>query len=83
MSLMRYAAPLLAMGLLSACGGDLTCDDPQIYQAALPGDRIVAPDDLSELQSFKEMKIPDVSPQPPRPEGLPCLERPPAYQNQR
>ena len=68
------------MVLLSACGGtDMTCDEPQVYQEAQPGPRLVVPEGLTDLQSFKEMKIPDVSPQQQRPEGSACLERPPAY----
>lgn len=66
---------------LTACGGspDITCDDPQRYQASREGQRIVAPDGLNDLSANSEMKIPDSSPTEPRPPGSPCLDRPPDY----
>jgi uncharacterized lipoprotein len=71
----------LLIGSLSGCGGNknLTCDEPQRYQASQQGERIVAPDGLDELQQGQELAIPPASQQNPRPEGAPCLERPPAY----
>ena len=82
MSIVRVSLLLTVAVLTTGCGNKLTCDEPQRYQASGPGPRIDAPDGMSELQSFKELKIPEASPQTPRPAGLPCLERPPAYQSQ-
>jgi len=83
MRIMRSSILLLLAALTAACGGgSLYCDEPQRYQASNPGPRIDAPDGMSDLQSYKELKIPEASPQQARPEGLPCLERPPAYQSQ-
>jgi len=82
MSIVRVSMLLTVAALTTACGNKLTCDEPERYQASGPGPRIDAPDGMSELQSFKELKIPEASPQTPRPEGSPCLERPPAYQSQ-
>lgn len=66
----------LAAGM-SGCAQNLTCDDPQPYQAAIETDKIAAPDGLDELQEGREMRIPRASPQDPRPPGSPCLDLPP------
>jgi hypothetical protein len=42
------------------------------------GKRIEAPEGLDQLQSDREMTIPDVSPRDPRPADAPCLELPPS-----
>lgn len=78
----RFGLLLTVAAMTGACGGtSITCDEPQVYQASNAGERIVAPEGLSDLQSIKELKIPEPSPQQPRPEGAPCLERPPVYQS--
>jgi hypothetical protein len=65
-----------SMGL-TACGSVETCEEPQFYEAASEGKRIVAPDDLNDLAAYKEMTIPEASPRPPREPGEGCLDRPP------
>lgn len=69
---------LLTLGL-SACGKDvdLTCDDVQTYQLAVAGKRVEVPDDLDPLDPLKEVPLPKASPQPPRPPGSACIDRPP------
>lgn len=79
MTLMRlFILTGILLGL-SACGGsvELTCDEVRIYQLAGQSKRVAAPDDLDELDSLKEMPLPEASPQPVRPAGSPCLDRPP------
>jgi len=64
--------------LLAACGGTETCDEPEFYEAAVPGKRIDVPDDLSSLAVSREQVIPEASPRPPRPRDAGCLDRPPS-----
>ena len=63
-----------------ACGSNLTCDEPQAYEFAEEGVRIVAPEGLDNLEASKEVPIPKASPRDPRPEGSPCLDLPPTIQ---
>lgn len=80
-NLMRiFATTLLATTalLLTACGGAETCDEPEFYEAAVPGKRIDVPDDLSSLAASREQVIPEASPRPPRPRDGGCLDRPPS-----
>lgn len=65
--------------LTSGCGGNRACEKPEPYQASIEGRRIVAPQGLDELSAAAELKVPEASPQDPRPEGSPCLELPPSY----
>lgn len=69
--------PLLA---LAACGGDdavLKCESGGSYLNAVETPRIRAPEDLDNLDSLREMPLPEASPQSERtPEGG-CLEAPP------
>ena len=71
----------ILLGLIAlatgACAADLTCDDPQLYQDAVEGRRVTAPEDLDNLQSAREIQIPRASPRDPRPPGSPCLDLPP------
>ena len=64
--------------LLVACGGTETCDEPEFYEAAVPGKRIEVPDDLSSLAASRERVIPEASPRPPRAPDAGCLDRPPS-----
>ncbi len=77
MKLARLTIIALVAGL-SACGGkkNLTCDEGP-YQTAERAPRVETPDGLDDLEPLKEMPLPEASPQPPRPEGSPCLDRPP------
>ncbi len=82
MTLTRVLIMILSSVLLaglSACGKDeirTTCDEPQPYQAVVPGKRVVVPDGLDPLDEYKEMPIPKAE-TPPRPEGAKCIESPP------
>ena len=75
----------LAVALFSivtgGCGGnktvDTSCDKPQPYQRAEETKRVEVPDDLDPLDEFREMPVPDAAPRAPRPEGSPCIDRPP------
>jgi len=70
----------ILLSSLVACGrGDVrtTCDEPQPYQAVVPGQRVVVPEGLDPLDQYKEMPIPK-SESPPRPEGAKCIEYPPS-----
>ena len=71
--------PLLAAG---ACSNAPTCDELAFYETATGGRRIVAPDDLDNLDGMKEMVIPEASPRPPRDLSAGCLDRPPTLRTQ-
>jgi hypothetical protein len=74
---------LVLLGSLTACGKDdirATCDEPEPYQAVVPGKHIVVPEGLDSLDEFKEMSIPK-SETPPRPEGARCIESPPSIRS--
>lgn len=75
----RLAGLLCALiGLaLGACSNAPTCEEPEEYESAELGKRIVPPDDLDELPAYKEMVIPESSPRPPRSADAGCLDRPP------
>jgi hypothetical protein len=45
------------------------------------GQRIQTPEDLDDLESYKEMTIPQASPQAPREESEKCVEAPPSLQS--
>jgi len=79
MKAMRLAALLTVAAISGACGGtsDLTCDEVQFYQEAELTDRVVAPDDLDQLDPNREMPMPEAAPRPPREPGQPCFDRPP------
>lgn len=78
-----HAAVVLLLGSalagLGACGGtpELSCDEPERYQAARETEPVRVPDDLDPLDEFKELPLPDASPRPERPPGSPCLDLPP------
>lgn len=80
MTLAVLALMIALLTGLSACGGavDVTCDDVRTYQTAVPGKRVKSPDDLDDLDLLREMPLPEASPQPPRPAGSECIDRPPA-----
>ena len=80
----RIVAPLtvaLFSIVAGGCGGnktvDTSCDKPQPYQRAEETKRVEVPDDLDPLDEFREMPVPDAAPRAPRPEGSPCIDRPP------
>ena len=63
---------------LGACSSVETCDEPQFYEAAESGRRIEAPDDLDNVAAYKELRIPEASPRPPREPGSGCIDKPPS-----
>ena len=71
---------LIVFSSLVGCWGKgevrSTCDEPQPYQAVVPGKRVIVPDGLDSLDEYKEMPIPQ-SESPPRPAGAKCIEYPP------
>ena len=75
---MKCLVPLLAAWLLSSCGGGPEeCNDKKRYQEAREGERIVVPDGLDDLETGKELQIPEPNPQSPTAGGEGCLDRPP------
>ena len=72
---------LLVLLFATGCGGtiNLSCDDPRLYQQAVQSPRVVAPDDLTQLNESAEMPIPSAAPAPTREPGQPCLDIPPRY----
>ncbi|MCH9693885.1 MAG: hypothetical protein K0U72_05200 [Gammaproteobacteria bacterium] len=83
MSCAKLSMSLIALVVttsVSGCfgGGDikLTCDEPQLYQAAVETNKVVVPDSLDPLEEFREMPIPKAESKP-RPAGLRCIEAPP------
>ena len=77
MSRLRSLALVGVALALGACGGtaDLTCDEVQYYQTAVLTDRVVAPDDLDQLDPNREMPMPEASPRPPREPGHPLPQQ--------
>ncbi len=78
---MKLAQILFVVSILalSACrgGGELKCDDEGTYQKATTTPRVKAPDGLDDLESLKEMPLPEASPQAPGVGAEGCLESPP------
>ena len=68
------------LAVTAGCGGtpDKSCDEPQRYQAAVEAEPVVTPEDLDQLDEFKQLPLPKASPRPPRPKGAPCLDLPPS-----
>lgn len=64
--------------LLGACSTVDTCNEPEFYEDAQGGKRVVVPDDLDGLAATKEMVIPAASPRPSRDRSEGCLDRPPS-----
>ena len=81
-ALLKVAAIFLTTFVVAGCGVggeiDNTCDEVRTYQLAEEGRRIEVPEDLDNLDAFREMPLPEASPRPPRPAGRPCLDLPPA-----
>jgi uncharacterized lipoprotein len=68
---------LAAVLIITGCSGAPLCDEYAFYESAEGGKRIKAPNDLDDLDEFKEMAIPEASPRPPRDLGAGCLDNPP------
>jgi hypothetical protein len=78
---MRYLRLSVALPMLAlwACGGDavLKCEKGGAYLNAFETPRVRAPEGLDNLDSLREMPLPDASPQSQRPPEGGCLEAPP------
>ena len=77
-SVMKFILLLAGISLLTACGGTIKCEAEGRYVLSQEGQRIQVPDDLDDLQSYKELTIPRASPQSSREDTGKCLEAPPA-----
>ncbi|MFQ5549426.1 MAG: hypothetical protein ACE5FV_14120 [Woeseia sp.] len=75
----RFILLLSGASLLTSCffGGPPKCDTEAGYQLSEGGERIEVPEDLNDLQSYKEMTIPEASPQQQNDSPNRCLEMPP------
>jgi len=73
---------LAGMSLLVSFGVSPTCETEGSYQLSQSGKRIEAPDELDDLQSFKETTIPRPSPRPPDTDTDRCLEMPPGLSSE-
>ena len=73
---------LLVSVLLAACGSNNTCEEPEFYESATGGKRLVVPEDLDALAASKEMVIPEASPRSPRDRSEGCLDRPPVLRTE-
>mgnify|MGYP001206087568 CR=1 FL=1 len=60
-----------------------TCEEPDVYEGATGGNRIVAPDDLDNIAAQKELTIPDASPRPARDRSEGCIDKPPTLRYSR
>ena len=79
MRVLRIAI-VLPMLALSACGGDdaiKQCESGGSYLNARETPRVRAPEDLDNLDSLREIPLPEASPRGERPAGSGCLEAPP------
>ena len=70
---------IVALVILAGCRGEaeLKCDTGGAYLSAVETPRVTAPGDLDDLDQFREVPVPEVSPQAERPQGDGCLESPP------
>ncbi len=78
---LMLVSPVLAL-LLGACGGTEECNDPRLYQQAVSGKRVDAPEGLDSLTEGRELTIPSASPQAPLPPGD-CLDAPPTLSTEK
>ncbi len=77
---MNTAEVLLALTaavMINGCSSAPTCDELAFYESAEGGRRIEAPEDLDDLDEYKEMVIPEASHRPPRDLSAGCIDRPP------
>ncbi len=73
---------LVAALIISGCSSAPTCDELAFYESAESGKRIVAPEDLDDLDEYKEMVIPEASPRPPRDLNAGCVDLPPTMKTE-
>jgi hypothetical protein len=75
--------PLAAALMVTGCSTAPTCEELAFYETAEGGRRIEAPDDLTPLDEYKEMVIPEASPRPPRDLTAGCIDKPPTVRTSR
>ncbi len=68
---------LMVAVMITGCNSAPTCDELAFYESAEGGRRIEAPEDLDDLNEYKEMVIPEASSRPPRDLSAGCIDRPP------
>ncbi len=68
--------------IITGCSSAPTCDELAFYESAEGGKRIVAPEDLDDLDEYMEMVIPEASPRPPRDLNAGCVDLPPTMQTE-
>ena len=73
---------LVAVLIFTGCSSAPTCDELAFYESAEGGKRIVAPEDLDDLDEYKEMVIPEASPRPPRDLNAGCIDLPPTMKTE-
>ncbi len=73
---------LVATLIISGCSSAPTCDELAFYESAEGGKRIVVPEDLDDLDEYKEMVIPEASPRPPRDLDAGCVDLPPTMKTE-
>lgn len=78
----QLAAVLMLGALMSSCGGKdsvvVDCDEGLQYQNREPGQRVVVPEGLDQLDEFAEMPIPKADPAAAEPPPGKCTDMPPA-----
>jgi uncharacterized lipoprotein len=77
MNKLKLLLVAMASFAFAGCGGNRTCEEPELYESAKPGQRITVPDDLDPPQEQKELTIPDAAPREARAENAGCLDEPP------
>ena len=77
--IIKVTVSLVTMSFLMACaiGQPPPCETEGLYQLSRSGQRIQVSSDLDDLESYKEMTIPEGSPRQTLPDSDRCLEMPP------
>lgn len=74
-------AVLFLSASLSACGGndtkEIDCEDNLRYQNRVVGKRVVAPEDLDQLDEYEEVPVPKADPDAPQMAPGTCNDMPP------
>lgn len=73
----RNGLLVFSLTVLAACGGNKTCEEEEFYESSRLGEPIVVPDDLDDIDTVNELKIPEPSGRPPRPADAGCVDQPP------
>ena len=82
MTKFQLLAVLLLSASISACGGEdsliVDCDESLQYQNREVSKRVVAPEDLDQLNEFAEMPVPKADPDAAETPAGQCVDMPPA-----